>query len=466
MMNAGQPQHTIIEDIYEKSAFYRWLALIGGVLAWTFDGVEQGVYSIMSRDALKDLIPSIHEKVNQLTALKAIAVQPGISEQIVSLTKEIDTAVGPFFSLALALWLWGAACGGVFFGRMGDKYGRVRSLIFAVITYSLFTGLSALSGDWTHLAACRFLGALGLGGAWPLSVALIVETWPDKYRSVLAGLMGMGANIGFLIASLYAGLMLNLKKSYPADYGWIDWRWVIGMGFFIGMSSLLLIVFIPEPTKWREAKAKKQKSSLRELFTPRYRRATIVGSCLSTIALLGTWGSFLWLATYIDQIAEGTDYQETAKTIASRWQSYGQIFGGFVGGVLAGWLGNKMSWNILCITAWASVLALFGLNHHFGLQVLFMGTFAGFFVTAFFGWLPKYLPELYPTRIRATGQGFAFNIGRIIAGFGVLGTGLIVNIFHGDYAMGAMCMCCIYLLGIIAIQFAPNTGGKMAEEEE
>src|SRR5512137_1296543 len=117
-------------DPYAENPFYRWLALIAALLAWGFDGVEQGVYALMTRAALKDLIPGGQ-----------------ISEGDVSF----------YFSLSMAMWLWGAAVGGVWFGRMGDKYGRVRSLLFAVVTYSLFTGLSALSTHWVHLAAYRFL---------------------------------------------------------------------------------------------------------------------------------------------------------------------------------------------------------------------------------------------------------------------------------------------------------------------
>jgi MFS transporter, SHS family, sialic acid transporter len=455
------------EDIYQKSAFYRWLALIGGLLAWTFDGVEQGVYAIMSRPALKDLIPSIREHVDELRMLtgeKGAEAAARVGE----LNSLIDTEVGFYFGLAMAMWLWGAACGGVLFGHLGDKYGRVRALIGAVIVYSFFTGASALSPHWTFFCACRFLGSLGLGGAWPLSLALIVETWDEKHRSVLSGLMGAGANVGFLIAAWYAGLMLGYKEANPELYAWIDWRWIIGMGFFIGMSSLLIIVFIPEPTKWRIAKAKNQQSSFKELFVPQYRRAAIVGPLLSTVALLGTWGSFLWMATYVDQIAQTSANPETAKSTIAFWQSLGQIGGGFLGGVLAALMGgNKRSWIFLCIVTWASVFSLFYFNTEFNVQMIAMAMLAGVFVTAYFGWLPKYLSELFPTRIRGLGQGFSFNAGRIITGFGVLGAGWLTHtVFNGEYRLTMMVMCTIYLTGLIVIIFAPNTGMKMVTDEE
>ena len=449
-------------DPYKARPFYRWLALAAALMAWGFDGVEQGVYAIMSRQALKDLIPGIADLVSKANELKAqtAGLSPsaaaGVLGQVSAVTRDIDTSVGPFFSLSLAMWMWGAAAGGVLFGRMGDRFGRVRSMLFSVTLYATFTGLSALSTHWWHFIACRFVGAMGLGGTWPLCVALIVETWPEKRRAVLAGLIGAAANVGFFIAAKYSRFMLD--ENYT-------WRWVIGMGFFIAILSLPVIALVPEPTKWRESRARKEPSSISDLFAPAYRRSTIVGSLLSTVALLGTWGAFLWLATYVDQITEGTAFQGSGKARISEWQSYGQVVGGFVGGLLAGALGNRRSWRLLCVAAWGTVFALFALNTHFSAQMVVMAALAGVFVSAFFGWLPKFLPELYPTRIRASGQGFCYNIGRVLTGFGVLGTGWLVGAFGGDYRKGVLTIATVYLLGLVVILFAPETGGRMLAEE-
>jgi hypothetical protein len=132
-----------------------------------------------------------------------------------------------------------------------------------------------------------------------------------------------------------------------------------------------------------------------------------------------------------------------------------------MGGILAGWLGNKRSWLLLCAATWISVMALFGLTTQFDFRVGVLAMVAGLFVTAYFGWLPKYLPELFPTHIRATGQGFAYNIGRVLTGLGVLGAGMLAQFFHGDYRKAAMTMASVYLVGLVVIFFAPDTGGRM-----
>jgi len=417
-------------DIYAEKPFYRWLALIAALLAWGFDGVEQGVFALMTRAALKELFPG---------------------------RTPAEGEIGFYFGLSMAMWLWGAAVGGVLFGKWGDQYGRVRTLSFAVLTYSVFTGLAAICTHWSQLAAYRFLGALGLGGTWPLCVALVVETWPEKDRAVLAGAIGCSANVGYLVAATYSRLMLSHGAT---------WRWVIGMGFLMGLLSLPVIAFVPEPTKWKRSRAKQQETvSVRELFSRPYRRSAIMGSLLSTVALLGTWGALLWLPTFVDKLAEGTAQAATAKAIVSQWMAVGQVIGSFLGGVLAGWLGNKKSWLLLCAAAWVSVMALFGWTREFGLQVCLLAFVAGAFVPAFFGWLPKYLPELFPTRIRATGQGFAYNIGRVLTGVGVLAAGGLAQAFHGDYRLAAMTTATVYLVGLILIFFAPDTGGRLQPDE-
>jgi len=458
-------QANLMDDPYKTRSYLKYLALLAGWLAWTFDGMIQNIYNIMSGSALKEIIPGIPELVERQsllhtqseTLLAAGQTASHLELELLKLAQQIDGSVGWYFSVSIAMWLWGAAAGGILFGMMGDRFGRSRTLIFAVLTYSIFTGLSVFSTHWTIFCLCRFLGAMGLGGAWPLSVALMMETWEEKHRPVLAGLLGAGANVGYLFAAMYSRVMLEY------DFGW---RPIIGITSLIGLSCLLVIVFVPEPAQWKVSRQKKEHTSIRDLFTPQYRRSTITGMLLATVALMGAWGTFLWMPIYVAQITEATGSAKTAKAAISIWQSCGQITGAFLGGLIAGWMGNKKSYCFLCILAWLSVVSLFAFNDTYGLQMILMGTVSGVFVTAFFGWLPKYLPELFPTRIRTTGQGFCYNAGRVIAGLGVLGTGWVVSAFKGDYQTGVLFTATIYLTGLIVIYFTPKTSGKMIRVEE
>ncbi|HPO07816.1 MAG TPA: MFS transporter [bacterium] len=420
------------------SGIQMWLALTAALLGWMFDGMEMSIYGVIARPALVDLMPG-----------------------------HTDAEVKWILSLTFALFLWGAAIGGVIFGRLGDKIGRVQTLMLTVLVYAGFTALSAFAHNWQQLAICRFMGALGMGGEWGAGVALIMETWPEKNRPLLAGLVGSAANVGFWIGATLARIIQGI-----ADFqsSWLQsviriesmaqsWRWVLLLGIFPAIIAILIRLFVKEPPRWVQSREKKESSSLRELFTHSFRRQTICASLLSTVALLGTWGSFLWLASYVSSITS----EPSAPGIVAQWQGYGQIIGGVLGGLVGYWISRRASYAGLCVLAWASVVALYGLHSEFGMSMCLWGIFAGLWVTAFFGWLPLYIPELFPTRIRVTGEGFCYNIGRIIAGFGVLGAGALAGMFGEGaqgFQKGGMVMATIYLFGLIVIHFSPETKGK------
>ena len=195
----------------------QWLVLLAAVLGWMFDGVEIGLAPIMGRPALIELLGS----------------EPGN-----------DQNVGPWLGVFGAMFLLGAAPGGVVFGWLGDRYGRVRTMIFSVLTYSLFTGAAYAAQEAWQLMALRFIASMGMGGQWSLGVALVVECWPGIARPLLAGIIGAAANVGFLMIS-------TLGYCFPVSPG--SWRWIMLAGASPAVLVFFVAWFVPESERWKAA---------------------------------------------------------------------------------------------------------------------------------------------------------------------------------------------------------------------
>jgi len=207
-----------------------WATLAVAWLGWMFDGLEMGLYSWAIPPALKELL---HTTENR--------------------------AIGPYIGVTVALFLAGMSVGGFVFGRLGDRIGRVRTMILTVAMYAVFTGLSGLSQNFTQLAVCRFLGAMGLGGEWGLGVALVMETWPNASRPLLAGILGGAANFGFLFA---AGVTTILAR-----YS-LSWRWALVIGFAPAVLTLVVRLLVRESERWVQARKRGEEARFADLFAP------------------------------------------------------------------------------------------------------------------------------------------------------------------------------------------------------
>jgi MFS transporter, SHS family, sialic acid transporter len=502
-----------------------WLGLIAAFLGWMFDGLEMGLYSLVIRPALADLMHTDSERELALVT-----------------------------SVTISLFLTGMAAGGLIFGRLGDRIGRVKTLAIAILVYAIFTALSGATQNWQQLAACRFLGAMGLGGEWGLGVALVMESWPNASRPVLAGLLGAAANFGFLASGGIGWL-----KTY-LNWGW---REPLYCGAIPAAMLFLLRLGVKEPEKFVRSRERGETSRLRELFAPGFRRNTLIGSGLGAIAVLGMWGAYqTWLPMWaprlaVPAMARVTEAYEAAKTAraavaqgapdaeakvyavfrplagaqqaaeealrlnpsvgkdlttvrnasyeaakqfdkggtivrgrgdlskaseavlqaaeAARkaikpvvssvtaatmtWIAIGSIVGAMLGALIGDWIGRRWSFALLCVlSTLAACLLYLGTREYSGMFYVW-AALAGVPITAFFGWLPLYLPELYPTRLRATGEGFCFNVGRIVSAAGVFGTSALVKAF-GGIPFAAATMSLIYILGLPLIGAAPETKGQ------
>jgi MFS transporter, SHS family, sialic acid transporter len=398
-----------------------WTNLTVAWLGWLFDGMEMGIYSLIAMPALKELLH---------TQDKAV--------------------IGPWVGMMFGLFLLGAALGGFVFGRLGDKIGRVKSLALTIVVYSLFTGLSAICSEAWQFGACRFLGALGLGGEWGLGVALVMESWSNKSRPALAGILGAAANIGFFICAII-GLSV----------GGLSWRYILLIGIIPAITVLFMLFGVREPEAWRKSKERGEKPDLKVLWQPGLRYKTVMGCFISSIVVLGTWGVFQWIPTWVNTMPNVVGNAAHERAFTQMFMAIGQIAGAFAGGFIAEWIGRRKSYAIYCLGSLIASIALYATVKEYGPTLWIMAAVAGVFSTAFFGWLPLYLPELFPTRIRATGEGITYNFGRILAAVLVFaGTGNLVAHFHGSFAKAGAVMALVYVVGLILIWFMPETKGQ------
>jgi MFS family permease len=425
------------------------MALLAAFLGWMFDGLEMGLFPLVARPALQELMGS-----------------------------EASRNIGTWMSVVIAVFLVGAAAGGILFGWLGDRIGRVRAMVWSVLTYAIFSGLCGFATEPWQLALLRFTAALGMGGEWSLGVALVMEIWPSSSRPMLAGLIGAAANLGMLVIAL-VGLGLThfvdalaggaRAIGLPADWvsWWIGkdhsgWRLLMLLGAAPALLTFFIRLFVPESERWREAVRSAPKASIFELFQPRLARLTALATCLGAIALLGTWGSVQWIPAWADKMAGGKEPAARAWTQIAL--SSGAVLGTVLAAQAAEWFSRRKAYFALSLLSLAACAYFFRAHAEYGERFLWTAVLVGGLTASFYGWLPLYLPEIFPTRVRATGQGFAFNFGRVLAAVGTLGSGQLVNYFKEDYGRMCSVISLVYILGLGAIWFCPETKGRPLPE--
>ena len=416
-------------------------AAIGGLL---FDGVELGMMPVASLSVSQSLLGNAYT----------------------------PTLGGDWFARFTAALMLGAAIGGIFLGNLGDRIGRTRALGVSILFYSVFAGLGALVRTQEQMLVLRFLVGLGVGGVWPNAVALAAECWPDKSRPIVAGLMGAALNGGILMLSQIARIWHITPDS---------WRWIFWMAAAPAVLGLLVLVALPESPLWlatrssrgteapsspeskdqsllASAAAQKSESALRQLFRPPLLRLTLIGILLGSIPMVGAWAASKWMIPWADKVggASAAGY----KAVTQGWWALGAVLGSFFGAQIAAWLGRRRAYAIISAGATALTSLMFLGTAPLEASFLPVVFGQGFVATLFFGWLPLYLPELFPTRVRAAGSGIAYNVGRFATAVGVLMAGALFTAMGGSYPkVGALCGL-IYLLGLIVIGWAPDTSNK------
>ena len=423
---------------------YLWLVFASAFLGWAFDAMDLNLLTIMLVPAMRELTGSVDP-----------AVLAGTGGLVV----------------ALKLFAWGV--GGIAFGVLTDKFGRARIMMITVGVYAVFTALSATATSVWEFALYQMIAGLGIGGEWAAGTALLAETWPEKLRPKVMQLMQMGFALGFFFAAL-----LNLVV------GPFGWRWV----FVCGVAPVLITVFIRrfirEPERWSVSRARvrdaraaavapaagtgtvtsTQESAaeaarpMRRVFQPDLRRATVVGILLGIAMMVGCWGGLTWIPSWIGQLSPSPADAPASISYAFMLLNGGAVLGYLSLMWLADQFGRRITFAFFCAGALVMSLVLFGTAASVS-TIMWLIPLYGFFAIGGFGIFAIYLPELFPTAVRGTGQGLAWNFARLVTGFGVLGSGLLVGAL-GSYPRAAAAVSVTYVVGLIAIWFGPETKGR------
>jgi MFS family permease len=403
------------------------LALVAAFLGWMFDGMEMGIFPLVGRPALQEM------------------------QQVRGILGE--GFVQSWMGIITALFLFGAACGGLVFGWLGDRIGRVKAMTWSILCYSAFTGLCYFAKEPWHLGALRFIAALGMGGEWALGVALVMECWPEGRRPLMAGLIGAAANVGYCLIAVIAIAFPITRDS---------WRWVMMVGAAPAALMFLILLFVPESEKWKASARQPGRSPALEVFAPGLRKTTVLAIAFAGVALIATWGIVQWIPLWADQMTGGK------RTAVKAWSQFYQSLGACVGCYLAAWaggaLGRRPTYFFLCVASLGVCQWLFRGFDAVGAGFFFVVFLVGLCTASFYGWLPLYLPELFPTRVRATGQGVAFNSGRILAALGAWQFPAVMAFFGDSYPKAGETIVLIYLVGMALIWLAPETKGRPLPE--
>jgi MFS family permease len=425
----------------------QWKALVASNLGWTFDGFE--VFA---------LILTVGVALHQLLDPSQYQLIPAYAGAVIAIT------------------VFGWGIGGLLGGVLADYLGRKRSMTLTILAYSVLTGLSALSWDWLSFAALRFLVGLAIGSEWATGASITAELWPDNARGKGGAFLQSGYPIGSILAS---GVWLAIGTSGPGA-----WRYM----YLIGVLPALVVFWIrrniPESPQWEESNRRRRAAydlrrqgaalngedaalvrfTLVDLFAePAVRSRLLLTFVMSLSVTIGYWGVSTFVPSYVGSVATA------AGLPAPRWaalaglvQNLGALIGFVCFGFLADAFGRKPTtilFYLMCLIL-TPIVYLWVQDIH---VLLFVFAVYGFFIQGVFSWTPIWLPELFPTRMRATAAGFIFNAPRLISAMAPLIAGtLIVGL--GGYGKAATIIGLFYILGLISVPFLPETKGKPLTE--
>jgi len=443
-MNTDSPTNR--SGIFEGVTLYHWVVVLIAAAGWLFDCMDQRIFVLAREWAIKELLANTGEPVT---------------------AGRVDL----FGSWATTVMILGWATGGILFGPISDKIGRVKTMVITLMIYSGFTGLCGLAHSWQSFMVYRFLTGLGIGGMFGAATSLVAESVPDGFRTFALGLLQALSATGNMLGSAVSFLIQPGKEHFWGD--WNGWRVLFFVGVLPALLTIPIVLLLREPEPWLEAKRRRETGeqvpkmgSLYDLFDhPRWRKHALIGLLLGVAGMAGLWGVGFFSPELISQLKglsqEKLDHLRSAGTLL-------QDVGSLTGMLLFTWMASKWGRRPAFAVSFAGclVITIFVFmclrkpSHVYWMLPLLgmaqLSVFAGYSI---------YFPELFPTRLRGTGVGFCYNTVRYLAAPTPVIRAQVAN-FFGSFRTGAAILSSIYLLGFLALIWAPETKDKPLPEDE
>jgi MFS family permease len=416
---------------------YHYVVLGVACCGWLFDTMDQWLYVQAKTPALSELL--------------------GLSAS--------DPITQSWVGIAQTIFILGWATGGLFFGMVGDRLGRTRTMAITILLYAGFTGLSGLAQTAFQFTALRFLTGLGIGGEFAAGAALVAETFPQHSRTAALGIVQATSALG----NVLAGAIYYVIGANP-DLGW---RWVFAVGVVPAFLLFFIFLFVREPESWTHSRDKARRGeqklgSMLDLFKePILRRNTIVGVTLAAVGVIGFWGIGTWTPELLRSVLNPNNLPELASEVNKKISLcvMAQNAGGFFGVLAFAWMaqrgGRRIAFTLSLILCSIVVPATFFFTGSFA-SALILFPLMGFILLTLFGGYAVYFPELYPTRLRATGTGFCYNVARYIAAAAPFLFGKLTGSFGIQKA--ALFVSAVFLIGLLVMPMAPETKDKPLPE--
>lgn len=411
---------------YRTITAEQWHALLAAKFGWMLDAMDFMLYAMA---------------IGQLRAYFGIN----------------DATAGLLGTVTLAM----SAVGGIIFGFVADRFGRTRALMATILIFSLSSLGAATSQTIIQLLMWRALLGIGMGGEWASGAVLVSETWPPAHRNKAISIMQSGWAIGYILAAILAGIFID-----TLGLGREAWRWLFAFGVVPALFVLWIRRSVPEPAAWRErrAPAGPRANPFGVIFRPPYRNRTLLVIALNSAAQFGYWGIFFWLPQFLARpLEQGGAGMSVVGSIG--WIIPLQI-GGYLGYLTFGFIADRLGRHrtfILFMVAAATMVPIYGQMARSPLVLMLLGPVFGYVAHGYFSMFGGFIAELFPTAVRATGQGTSYNLGRLAGAAAPYTIGAIATLPGIGIGLAMATTSAFFLLAAVIILALPDRSGQALE---